>query len=110
MISQFNKWINSRKIRSIEDLPEQFQKELKEFIALYKPDKIYLVGSFYNGDWITDKTPQKFRELKKQVKYKDKLSDLDIVVEPDIDLTNYKSIHINKMQISNKALIYDGFS
>lgn len=98
MSKEFNDWKESRKVTSFNGLPQSFQKELKEFICVYNPDDVYIMGSYANGDWITEDTPQYFKDLKKRIKYKNKVSDLDIIVEPDVGVYTFKSLHINQLK------------
>lgn len=106
MSKEFNEWKESRKVTSIDQLPSRLQDQLKEFIELYNPSKIWIYGSYYNGDWIDIDTPQYYRNLKKQIKYKDKISDLDIIVEPPIEITTFKDLHINQTKHKNSCLIF----
>ena len=96
---EFNDWKESRKVTSIEELPKTFQEQLNRFIELYKPLEIYLIGSYANGDWITKDTPQYFKDLKKRIKYKNKISDLDVIVKPDPGIRNFEDLHINQINI-----------
>lgn len=105
MSKSYQEWIQSRKITSIDQLPTRYQDRLYEFIEVYCPDKIYLVGSFAEGDWIDEDTPQYYRDKKKQIKYKDKVSDLDIVVEPDPGIIFYEELHINPIK-DERVLLY----
>lgn len=98
MSKEFNDWKESRKVTRVNQLPETLQNELKEFIEIYDPTTIYLIGSYANGDWITEDTPQYFKDLKKKIKYKDKISDLDIIVEPDVGIYTFKNLHINQIK------------
>ena len=105
MSKVFNEWKESRKINSIPELPLKFRDQLDRFIKKYHPTKITLIGSFANGDWITEDTPQYYRNLKRQIKYKDKISDLDIIVEPHPGISNFDDIHINQVRTKG-TIIY----
>lgn len=106
MNKPYVQWAQGRKITSIDQLPKNLQKDLYKFIAEYNPLKIYLVGSYANGEWIIEETPQFYKDEKKRIRYKNKISDLDIVVEPDPNINFYGSLHINPIKDS-RVLLYD---
>lgn len=66
--------------------------------------KVYLIGSYANGDWIDADTPQWFREFRQS--YKPGESDVDFYTEPLVELTEDYDIvpHLNR---GNNILIYD---
>lgn len=106
MSREFNEWKQSRQVTSFEGLPLKFQDQLKEFISKYNPDQVRIYGSYANGDWIDENTPQYYQDLKYKIKYKNKISDLDIIVIPNPGVTNFKDLHIGPIQDTG-ILIYE---
>lgn len=103
-IKEFKSWKEARKVTNIKQLPLHLQTQLQEFIELYNPKRIELVGSFANGDWVTEDTPQYYKDLRTKITYKTKISDLDIKVYPTLEITTYKDIHINPMDITGVTI------
>lgn len=80
----YKSWINSRKVESIDQFPDYIKEKInfiKAFITLSYPAKeAKLIGSYYKGDWIDEKSSEEEKEIKRTIKHKDKISDFDIQI------------------------------
>lgn len=98
---------------------------VKEFITMFRPypdhpkvkaalnrliennpevQKVYLTGSFLRGDWIDEETDDVFIAIKKTLRGKAKISDVDFITEPIVPSTKHYDVLPNRR---NKLLIYD---
>lgn len=67
--------------------------------------KVYLTGSYANGDWVDESTPQWFRDFRKSIGKVKIISDVDFYTEPQVESTEFYDITPHMR--GNSILIYD---
>lgn len=79
-----------RRHKSFESLPEEVQQKLlvvQRVIHQYDPAaEIKLVGSWVHGGWADQHTDTEILRLRQLIKGKNGLSDIDVLVESDVEL------------------------
>lgn len=95
-------FINSRK-----GLIKPIVKEALAQLVKANPKvcKVYLTGSYANGHWVDNSTPQWFRDFRKSIGLTKEISDVDFYTEPQVPGTEYYDIVPHKR--GNSILIYD---
>lgn len=66
--------------------------------------KVWLIGSYANGDWCDEATPEWFRKFRESIG-KTGLSDIDFITEPQVESNGLYDIQPGSRQ--GKILIYD---
>ena len=95
-----------------EELPVYFQRIVNEIISKYPDIVISVFGSYYNGDYINEKSSKKDIEAKKKLKksmgkeFRTR-SDLDLCLSYEIPLT-FNEVDMMVCQKGFGVLIYDG--
>lgn len=110
-IYQFEKWRRSRQVFKLERLPNYEQEKIKQALEKCLTDnpqvtKVYLTGSFANGDYINEFTPGYYFDLKKKVTGKAKISDIDFVTVPTV-VKNTPHYDLVTDQKKNKILLWE---
>jgi len=93
----------SRRPRRLEDLPKAIIKVLEDIAK--KVDRLVVCGSYASGAWIDNDTPDFFVDLKKRVKGKNKTSDLDLIVYPEIELKYHIAIDLCSSSEKDQLII-----
>lgn len=76
-----------RGFTSFEALPQKVQdrclriKEVARNMAANA--QVYLIGSWINGDWVDEQTPEELREVRYKIKKRKENSDIDVVIHSD---------------------------
>lgn len=96
----------ARKFIASRQKTDRVEIALKHLLSNH-PDieKVYLTGSYANGDWIDEDTPQWFIDFRKQYK-KEGISDVDFYTEPKVESTEHYDIALHKSR-GKSILIYD---
>lgn len=67
--------------------------------------KVYLIGSYANGDWVDENTPEWFRIYRRSIGKNKYPSDIDFVTEPIVESTEYYDIQPSGR--GENMIIYD---
>jgi len=101
MLEEYKKWVSSRKGK----FPKKTIKKALNALLTNHPYmyKVWLCGSYFNGDWVDEKTDKKFAKFKKET-FGKTISDVDFVTIPLVPSTEEYDII---PEAKNKLLIYD---
>lgn len=108
LLAKYEQWKSSQRKEDPYHLPiSHTLKWIVQKILKEAPDTktIYLTGSYASGSYITEDTPQQFRELKRRVKNKSNISDIDIVIEPYYD-PQILGVDVQTVYRPNKLVLY----
>jgi len=105
--------IPKKGITTIDELPIYFQNIINTIILKYPDIRIGVFGSYYNGDYHNESSSNEFIGLKKAFKeYANKKfrvrSDLDLILNKEIDLKFDEVDIIVSNKIKHCVIIYDG--
>lgn len=90
-VRQYNEWRESRAPSSITDLPEKIQDVIGKILENHPEiTDMWVCGSYASGSWIDENTEDVYKDLKKEVKRKCKISDLDLIIKPNVFLGEYE--------------------
>ena len=110
LIYEYEKWRRARIKNDWKKLPsidkQKIEIALNKLLIKYpQVTKVWLTGSYANGDYINEFMPSYYLDLKKKVKGKSKISDVDFVTEPVI-VQNGIDFDLLPNENRNKLLIW----
>lgn len=90
-VRQYNEWKRWRKPGKFTDLPEKVRGVIYKILENHPEiTAMWVCGSYASGSWIDEYTWNVYMDLKKEVKGRAKISDLDLIIEPNIELGEYE--------------------
>lgn len=90
-VIQYNEWRGSRAPSGFADLPEKIQGIIGKILENHlEITDMWVCGSYASGSWIDENTEDSYKELKREVKGKSKISDLDLIIKPEVFLGEYE--------------------
>lgn len=90
-VRQYNEWRERRKPGEFTDLPEKVQVIIGKILENHPEiTDMWLCGSYASGSWIDETTSEVEKTLKKEVKGRCKISDLDLIINPNVLLGEYE--------------------
>lgn len=113
IVIDYTEYLNQADLR--KDLPKYIQEKIRScvehILSLYpETEEISLIGSYSDGTYIDENTSEKFKQLKKQIIGKIKISDFDFELLPlKYDFFTSKDgrkIHLGKDRNNHKIKVY----
>lgn len=92
--------------RKGEIVPVVYEKLGRLLSAHPEVNKVWLIGSYANGDWNDEDTPLWFRQYRERIGKKPGYSDVDFITEPYVE-PDYEHYDIQPGGRAGKILIYD---
>lgn len=79
MLERAKDFILSRRGKIAPIVTEKLKKLLDKHP---NTEKVYLLGSYANGDWVDEQTPEWFKDFRRSIGKRKHISDVDFYVEP----------------------------
>ena len=95
---EFDLWKESRRPKTIEDLPEGVKERLKVLNKL-PLQFVYIAGSYAVGSWIDESSSESEKELRFLCTRKKGLSDLDIYTIPYLEIEGFDCLKAPSKQM-----------